>query len=143
MGRVVLPLPLWDGDPTSGRGYVEVAHLWATSDSAPRCEAVGTLHSGKGLVTRSGPLVGHLDSNPPRSEAVGTPERQGQNVAKWPTSGPLGYITPAASGIPTASERGAESEVAHKWAGWLHSHCRMGDPHFRAGGSQKGPLLIP
>ena len=32
----------------------------------------------------------------------------------WPTSGQCGYITPAAWGVPTASERGAESEVAHK-----------------------------
>ena len=39
----------------------------------------------------------------------------GQNQM-WPTSGQGGYITPAAWGVPTASERGAESEVAHKWA---------------------------
>ena len=30
-------------------------------------------------------------------------------------------MTPAASGILSASERGAESEVAHKWARWLHN----------------------
>ena len=37
-------------------------------------------------------------------------------------------------GVPTASERGAESEVAHKWARWLHNPCRLGGPHrFRAG----------
>ena len=41
----------------------------------------------------------------------------GQNQ-KWPTSGQGGYITPATWGVPTASERGAESEVAHKWARW-------------------------
>ena len=35
----------------------------------------------------------------------------GQNQ-KWPTNGQGGYITPAAWGVPTASERGAESEVA-------------------------------
>ena len=47
----------------------------------------------------------------------GSPPLQsgGQNQ-KWPTSGRNGYLTPAVSGIPTASERGAESEVAHKWA---------------------------
>ena len=39
-----------------------------------------------------------------------------------------GYITPAASGIPTASERGAVLEVAHKWARWLHNPCRLGVP---------------
>ena len=37
----------------------------------------------------------------------------GQNQ-RWPTSGPGGYIADAALGVPTASERGAEAEVAHK-----------------------------
>ena len=93
----------------------------------------------------------------------GSPPLQsgGQNQ-KWPTSGLGGHITPAAWGIPTAlergaelrvahkwarwfltpaawgvptaSDRGAESEAAHKWARWLHNPCRLGDPHcFRAG----------
>ena len=48
-------------------------------------------------------------------------------------NGQVGYITPAASGNPTASERGAKSEVAHKWARWLHHPYRLGDPHrFKA-----------
>ena len=29
-------------------------------------------------------------------------------------------------GVPTASERGAESKVAHKWARRLHNPCRLG-----------------
>ena len=69
---------------------------------------------------------------PPR----GSPPLQigGQNQ-KWPINGQGGYITPAASGIPTASERGAKSEVADKWARWLHHPCRLGDPlRFRAEG---------
>ena len=52
----------------------------------------------------------------------------GQNQ-KWPTSGQGGYITPAAWGGPTSSKRGAESEVAHKWARWLHNVCHMGSRH--------------
>ena len=71
---------------------------------------------------------------PPR----GSPPLQsrGQNQ-KWPINGHGGYITPAASGIPTASKRGANSEVAHKWARWLHHPCRLGDPHrFRASGAK-------
>ena len=50
-------------------------------------------------------------------------------------------MTPAAYGVPTASERGAKSEVAHKWARWLHNPCRPGGPHrFRAGGKiRSGP----
>ena len=48
---------------------------------------------------------------PPR----GSPPLQsgGQNQ-KWPINGKGGYITPAASGIPTASERGAKSEMSKK-----------------------------
>ena len=62
----------------------------------------------------------------------------GQNQ-RWPTSGPAGYITPTAWGVPTASKGGAESQVAHKWAGWLHNSCRPGGPHcLRAGGRIKG-----
>ena len=74
--------------------------------------------------------------------ASGIPALQsGRQNQKWPINGQGGYITPAASGIPTASERGAESEMAHKWARWLHHPCRLGDPHrFRAGGKiRSGP----
>ena len=64
----------------------------------------------------------------------------GQNQ-KWPINGQGSYITPAASGIPSASERGAKSEVAHKLARWLHHPCHLGDPHrFKAGGKiRSGP----
>ena len=72
---------------------------------------------------------------------LGSPPLQsGRQNQRWPTSGPGGYITPAAWGVPTASEWGAESEVAHKWAKWLHNPCRLGGPHrFRAGQNQKWP----
>ena len=75
---------------------------------------------------------------PPR----GSPLLQsgGQNQ-KWPINRQGGYITPAASGIPTASKPGAKSEVAHKWARWLHHPCRLGDPlRFKVGGKiRSGP----
>ena len=57
-------------------------------------------------------------------------------------SGPLvGKV--AASGIRSASEQGAELEVAHLWAKWLFNPCRLGDPHrFIAGGRiRSGPLV--
>ena len=77
------------------------------------------------------------DPTPPPS-LTQTQQSGGQNQ-KRPTSGQGSYITPAAWGIPTASERGAESEVAPKWARWLHNPCRLGDPHrFRAGGRIRG-----
>ena len=74
----------------------------------------------------------------------GSPPLQtgGQNQ-KWPTSGQIGYLTLAVSGIPAASERGAKSDVAHKWAKWLPHPCGIGDPHrFRAGGKIRiGPQV--
>ena len=67
--------------------------------------------------------------------------RAGGQNQKWPTCGQGGYITLAASGSPSASERGAESEVADLWAGWLPNPCRLREPlRFRAGGqNQKWP----
>ena len=35
-----------------------------------------------------------------------------------------------------ASERGAESDVAHKWAKWLHNPCRLGGAHGFIGGGR-------
>ena len=52
---------------------------------------------------------------------------------KWPANRQGGYITPAVSGSPSASEQGTKSDVAHKWARWLHTSCRLGEPlRFRA-----------
>ena len=57
----------------------------------------------------------------------------GQNQ-KWPISGQIGYVTPAVWEVPNASKRGTKSEVAHKWANWLHKPCRLGGPQrFKAG----------
>ena len=40
--------------------------------------------------------------------------------------------------VPTASERGTKSEVAYKWARWLHKSCHLGGPHrFKAGDLNK------
>ena len=48
-------------------------------------------------------------------------------------------MTPATSGVPTASKGKAELEVAHKWARWLHNPCRLGGPlRFKAGGTITG-----
>ena len=76
---------------------------------------------------------------PPR----GSPPLQsgGQNQ-KWPINGQGGYIIPAASGIPTASEQGGQNQ---KWPtngqGGYVEPCRFGDPHhFKAGGKiRSGP----
>ena len=63
--------------------------------------------------------------------------------SQLPTSGPGGYITPAAWWVPTTSERGAQSDVANKWAGWLHNPCPLAGPQrFRAGDRiSRGPQV--
>ena len=101
---------------------------------------VGTIRAGGKI--GSGPLMGKVATSPLPSRGSPPLQSGGQNQ-KWPTSGQSGYLTPAVSGIPTASERGAESEVAHKWAKWLPHPCRIGDPHrFRAGGKiRSGPQV--
>ena len=41
-------------------------------------------------------------------------------------------------GSPNASEWGTKSQVAHKWATWLHNPCRLGGPQcFRVGDNIK------
>ena len=115
--------------PTSGQsGYVtpavsriptaaergtksEMAHLWAKWLRHPcrlgdphRCRAGGKI--------RNGWLVGKVATSPLPSQ--GSPRLQsGGQDQMWPTSGQSGYVTPAVSGIPTAAELGAKSEVAH------------------------------
>ena len=123
------------GIPTaSGRGAKsEVAHKWAKWLPHP-CRIGDPHRCGAGDKIRSGPQVGKVATSPLPYRGSPPLQSGGQNQ-KWPTSGQSGYLTPAVSGIPTASERGAKSEVAHKWAKWLPHPCRIGDPHrFRAGG---------
>ena len=81
----------------------------------------------------SGLQVGRLATSPLLYGGSPTLESGGQNE-KWPTNGQIGYITPAVWGVPNALEWGTKSEVAHKWADWLHHPCRIGGPRrFRAG----------
>ena len=72
---------------------------------------------------------------PPR----GSPQlRSGGQNQMWPTSGQGGYKTLTAWGVPTASQRGAESEVAQKWAWWLYNPCRLGgSPPLQSGGQNQ------
>ena len=133
--------PAASGIPSASErgGKSEVAHKWARWLRHP-CRLGDPHRFRAGGKIRSGPLVGKVATSPlpPR----GSPPLQGggQNQ-KWPINGQGGYVTRAASGIPTASGRGAKSEVAHLWARWLRHPCRLGDPHrFRAGGKiRSGP----
>ena len=135
--------PAVSGSPTaSERGAKsEVAHKWANWLPHP-CH-IGEPHRLRaGGKIRSGPQVGKLATSPPPYRGA-PPLQSGEQNQKWPTSGQIGYLTPAVSGSPTASERGAKSEVAHKWANWLPHPCRIGEPHrLRAGGKiRSGPQV--
>ena len=85
----------------------------------------------------------HMGSHPTNQLPKKCMHRRGGQNQKWPTSGQGGYITPAAWGVPTASERGDKSELAQKWARWLHNPGRLGGTHrFRAGGKiRSGPKV--
>ena len=75
---------------------------------------------------------------PPRGSP---PLQSGVQNQKWPINGQGGYVTPPASGIPSASVPGANSEVAHKWARWLRHPCRLGGSPLQSGGqNQKWPI---
>ena len=118
--------PNW---PTSGQGgYI-----------TPAASEVPTA-SERGDRIRGGPQVGMVATSPLPPEGSPTLQSGGQNQ-NWPTSEQDGYITPAAWGSPPLQSGGTESEVAHKWARWLHHPCRLGGLHrFRAGGqNQKWP----
>ena len=119
----------------------EVAHLWAKWLCHP-CHLGDPHRFRAGGKIRSGPLVGKVATSPLPSRGS-PPLQSGGQSKKWPTCGQSGYVTPAVSGIPTASERGAKSEVAHLWAKWLRHPYHLGDPHrFRAGGKiRSGPLV--
>ena len=133
------PLP-YRGSPPPARGAKsEVAHKWANWLPHP-CRIGDPRRFRAGGKIRSSPQVGKLATSPLQYRGSPPLQRGGQNQ-KWPTSGQIGYLTPAVSGIPAASQRGAKSEVTHKWANWLPHPCRIGDPHrFRAGGKiRSGP----
>ena len=142
-GQIGYLTPAVSGSPTaSERGAKsEVAHKWA--NWLPHPCRIGEPHRLRaGGKIRSGPQVGKLATSPLPYRGSPPPQSGGQNQ-KWPTSGQIGYLTPAVSGSPTASERGAKSEVAHKWANWLPHPCRIGEPHrLRAGGKiRSGPQV--
>ena len=142
-GQTAYLTPAVSGSPTaSERGAKsEVAHLWARWLPHP-CRLGDSLRFRAGGRIRSGPQVGKVASSPLPYWGAPPLTRGGQNQ-KWPTSGQTGYLTPAVSAIPTASQQGAKSEVAPWWARWLPHPCRIGEPHrCRAGGKiRSGPLV--
>ena len=118
-----------------------MAHLWARWPHKP-CRLREPLRFRAGDKIRSGPLVGKVATLPLLPPGAPPLQSGGQNQ-KWPTCGQSSYITPAASGSRSASVRGAESQMAHLLARWLHYPARFDEPLcFRAGGKMiTGPLV--
>ena len=142
-GQIAYLTPAVSGIPAAEeRGAKsEVAHKWANCLPHP-CRIGDPRRFRAGGKIRSGPQVGKLATSPLPYRGSPPLQSGGQNQ-KWPTSGQIGYLTPAVSGIPAAAERGAKLEVAHKWANWLPHPCRIGDPRrCRAGGKiRSGPQV--
>ena len=143
VGKVAMsPLPSRGSPPLQSGGQNQKWPIYGQSGYVtPAVSGIPTAAERGGEI-RSGPLVGKVATSPLPSRGS-PPLQSGGGNQRWPTCGQSGYVTPAVSGIPTASERGAKSEVAHLWAKWLRHPCRLGDPHrFRAGGEiRSGPLM--
>ena len=163
MGKLATsPLPYRGAPPLQSGGQNQKwPTKWANWLPHP-CRIGEPLRCRAGDKIRSGPQVGKLATSPLPYRGAPPLQSGGQNQ-KWPTSGQIGYLTPAVSGSPTAAERGTKSEVAHKmgklatsplpyrgapplqsgalnqkwptkWARWLPHPCRIGEPHrCRAG----------
>ena len=95
-----------------GGGGSEVAHKRAGWLRHP-CRLGDPHRFRAGRKIRRAPQKGKVATSPLPSRRP-SPLRTGGQNQKWPISGQSGYVTPAVSGIPIASERGAKSEVAHK-----------------------------
>ena len=114
----------------------EVAHKWARWLRNP-CRLRGSRCFRAGGGIKRGPQVGKVATQtllPGGSRPLQT-GGGGQNKT-WPTSGQGGYITSVAwGGAHRFRAGGAQSEVAQKWARWLHNPCRLrGSRRFTAGG---------
>ena len=99
------PPPVGIPDTAGVRSHF--AHLWATSDLAPLPNRGDPHRYTAGGKIRSGPQVGKVATSPLPYRGSPPLQSGGQNQ-KWPTSGQSGYLTPAVSGIPTASAAGGK-----------------------------------
>ena len=51
--------------------------------------------------------------------------RAGDKVRSGPQVGPVATKYRPSAGVPYASEPGTKTEVAHRWAQWLHNPDRL------------------
>ena len=71
--------------------------------------------------------MGRLATSPLPCRVSKKVHRGGQNN-KWPTTGELVASPLPSRGVPNASQQGTKSDLAHKWAGWLHDPRRIRGP---------------
>ena len=93
-------------------------HRWPTSGLCgynTSCPFGGAHRFRVGGIIKTGSQVGLVGTRPLTSGGS-RPLQSGAQNQRWPTSGPGGYNTPAAYGVPTVSQWGVDIEVAHKWA---------------------------
>ena len=140
VGRLATsPLPSRDSPTLHGRGRNQ---KWPKSGAGgyinPTIWGVPK-HFGAWDKIRSPPQVSPVATSPPLSGGGGSPtlRSKGQNQ-KSPSRGQIGYITPTIEGVPNTSQRRTKSEVAHKWAWWLHHPCHGGgSPMLRSAGQNE------
>ena len=119
----------------------EGAHKWAWWQHHP-CRSGGPQHFRAGDKIRNGPQVGVVATSPLSSVGSPTLQSGGQNQ-KWPTNKTGGYIIPAVWEVPNASKHGTKSEVAQRWASWLHHPCHLGGPQrLRAGDKNRSGTQV-
>ena len=107
MGKMATsPLPPRGSPLLQSRGTKsEVAHKWARWLRHP-CRLGDPLRFKAGGQNQKWPINEQGGYITPAASGIPTiSERGGQNQ-KWPINGQGGYVTPAASGIPSASKRG-------------------------------------
>ena len=143
VGKVATsPLPPRGSPPLKSRGAKsEVAHKWARWLHHP-CRLGDPHRLRAGGRIRSGPQVsGQGGYITPAASGIPTASKQGGKIRSGPQVGTVATSPLPPWGSSPLQSRGAKSEVAHKWATWVHHPYRLGDPHrFKAGGqNQKWP----
>ena len=104
-----------------------MAHKWARWLHNP-CHLGGRHRFRAGGRIRGGPQVGKVATSPLPPGGVSTASEWGVESEVAHKWARWLHNPCRLGGVPTVSERGAESKVAHKWGRWLHNPCRLGGP---------------